>query len=58
MGSIIYTSQAYQNGVPYDVDDVFNVKKIQLTDVPVVGTITVSSKVTDYKPMTYVGTPD
>ena len=57
MGSIIYTSQAYQNGVPYDVDDVFNVKKIQLTDVPVVGTITVSSKVTDYKPMTYVGTP-
>lgn len=57
MGSIIYTSQAYQNGIPYEAGDVYDVKKIQLTDVPVVGTITVSSKVTDYKPMTYVGTP-
>ena len=57
MGSIIYTSQAYKNGVPYGSDDVYDVMKIQLSDVPVVGTISVSSKVTDYKPMTYVGTP-
>ena len=56
MGSIIYASQAYQNGVPYGSDDVYDVMKIQFTDVPVVGEIKVGAKQTDYKPMTYVGT--
>lgn len=56
MGTINYTSEAYVNGIDFETGEVSNVKKIQLTDIPVVGTITVDRKQTDYQTMNYQGT--
>ena len=55
MGTINYTSKAFVNGVDLESDDVIGVKKIQLTDIPVVGSLVIEQKNTDYEEMVYIG---